>query len=166
MIFRVSFAWARRFLHLFCLGICLGWIFLGLWDRGVSKGAAITWYRKRQFLITITLLLFFLQLLVCQPGYLFYELLMNFNLELLIPSFLSLVVNLPRNDWFGGISSSDEIDDDATNIDSIYLHASWMNFILSADLQLKMTVSQQSPPNVSPPTVSHPTRTGICRVIS
>ena len=30
VVFRVLFAWGRRFRHLFYLGICLGWIFLGL----------------------------------------------------------------------------------------------------------------------------------------
>ena len=30
VVFRVLFAWGRRFRHLFCLGICLGWICLGL----------------------------------------------------------------------------------------------------------------------------------------
>ena len=39
VVFWVLFSWGRRFRHLFCLGICLGWICLGLWDRGVFFAA-------------------------------------------------------------------------------------------------------------------------------
>ena len=49
VIFRVSFAWGRRFRHLFCLGIGLGWICLGLWGKGVSMLVSLQQGKKMAY---------------------------------------------------------------------------------------------------------------------